>query len=79
MEYEVVIPNKELTFVLDMEEGEELLSLAELFEICKKEFGELADLTKIKMETAYEQFQCFGYDLYDSGDYQCELTVTYHG
>ena len=48
----------------------------DLIDAIKAKHGEDADLSRIELSISYEQFQCFGYDLYDSFDYRIEMEST---
>lgn len=49
------------------------ITVEELIDKIKEEHGENVDLSKIKLTIEYNQFKCFGYDLYDSSDYRIEI------
>jgi hypothetical protein len=53
------------------------ISIQDIIDRCKKEFGEEVDLNKLRLNTSYQQYACFGYDLYDSGDYMCYTEIKY--
>lgn len=52
------------------------ITAQDLIDAIKAKHGEDADLSKINLNINYEQFQCFGYDLYDSSDYRIEMEST---
>ena len=45
-------------------------NLQNIIDAAKEKFGKDCDLSKIGVEVTEEQFQCFGYDQYDSADYK---------
>jgi hypothetical protein len=49
------------------------ITVEELIDKVKREHGDDVDLSKIKLTIEYNQFKCFGYDVYDSSDYRIEI------
>ena len=45
----------------------------DLIEAIKRKYGEDCDLSKVYINASHRQYKCFGYDLYDSGDYRIEF------
>jgi len=48
----------------------------DLIDAIKAKYGDDVDLSKVSLDIDYKQFQCFGYDLYDGGDYRIEIDST---
>jgi len=49
------------------------ITIVDLLEHIHNIFGEDVDLSKITLDIRHEQFKCFGYDLYNSGDYHIAI------
>lgn len=49
------------------------ITLEDLIDRVKRIHGKKVDFSKVTLTIDYNQFQCFGYDLYDSSDYRIEI------